>query len=76
MKHYAELSNLESEIIRLDTLQSLLRMITEGIDSAEEKDIKNSIWHISEVVEDINQKMSEQFQQLWNNVREDSWNEK
>jgi hypothetical protein len=76
MKHYAELSNLESEIIRLDTLQSLLRLITEGIDSAQENDIKNSIWHISEVVEDINQKMSEQFQQLWNNVREDSWNKK
>lgn len=76
MKHYAELSNLESEIIRLDTLQSLLRMITEGIDAVEEKDIKNSIWHVAEVVEDINQKMSEQFQQLWNNVREDSWNEK
>jgi hypothetical protein len=76
MKHYAELSNLESEIIRLDTLQSLLRLITEGIDSAGENDIKNSMWHISEVVEDINQKMSEQFQQLWNNVREDSWNKK
>jgi hypothetical protein len=76
MKHYAELSNLESEIIRLDTLQSLLRLITEGIDGAGENDIKNSMWHISEVVEDINQKMSEQFQQLWNNVREDSWNKK
>jgi len=76
MKHYAELSNLESEIIRLDTLQSLLRLITEGIDSAQEKDIKNSIWHVAEVVEDINQKASEQFYQLWNNVREDSWNKK
>jgi hypothetical protein len=75
MKYYAELSNLESEIIRLDSMQSLLRLISEGAHNNNEKDVINALWYITGSIEDINEKASQHFQDLWSQVREDSWQE-
>ena len=72
MKYYVELSKLESEIIRLDIVASLLRTIAEGSHNVSSSDITNSLWHISETIEDINAKASDSFQELWDLVREDS----
>jgi len=72
MKYYAELSNLESEIIRLDSMQSLLRLISEGAHNNNEKDVINALWYITGSIEDINEKASQHFQDLWSQVREDS----
>ena len=72
MKYYAELSKLEEQIIRLDSMQSLLRLISEGAQNNHEKDVLNALWYITGTIEDINQNLSQQFQELWDTVREDT----
>jgi hypothetical protein len=72
MKYSTELSNLESEIIRLDTMKSLTRLIAEGSPNCRPEDTVDALWHISEMIEDINEKASQHFQNLWDQVREDS----
>lgn len=72
MKYYAELSKLEDNIIRLDTIQSVLKIIADGVLCSQEQDVQHSLWFILDEIEDINEKVSEQFYQLWNNVRDDS----
>jgi len=76
MKYFAELSDLESEIIRLDTLKSLTRLIAEGSPNCSPEDTVDALWHISETIEDINKKASQHFQTVWDQVREDSWENK
>jgi hypothetical protein len=72
MNYYSELSKLENDIIRLDTVQSMLRIVADGVMSSKEQDVQHSLWFITDEIEDINKKVSEQFYDLWNNVREDS----
>ena len=72
MKYFAELSDLESEIIRLDTMKSLTRLIAEGSPNCRPEDTVDALWHISEMIEDINEKASQHFQTVWDNVRDDS----
>jgi hypothetical protein len=72
MKFYSELSKLEDDIIRLDTVQSMLRIVADGVLCSEEQDVQHSLWFILDEIKDINEKTSRQFYDLWNNVREDS----
>jgi hypothetical protein len=72
MKYFAELSDLESEIIRLDTMKSLTRLIAEGSPNCRPEDTVDALWHISETIEDINEKASQHFQTVWDSVRDDS----
>jgi len=72
MKFYSELSKLEDNIIRLDTVQSMLKIVADGVMSSQEQDVQHSLWFITDEIEDINEKASRQFYDLWNVVREDS----
>jgi hypothetical protein len=72
MKFYNELRKLEDDIIRLDTLQSVLKIVADGVTSSEEQDVQHSLWFILDELKDINQKVSRQFYDLWNHVRDDS----
>ncbi len=75
MKYYAELSKIEDEIIRLDTVKSLLRVVADNTHSVEPQDIQHSLWHICDEVIDINEKISLKFDHLWSDIRDDSCTE-
>jgi len=72
MKFHSELRKLEDDIIRLDTVQSMLKIVADGVLCSEEQDVQHSLWFILDEIKDINEKASREFYDLWNNVREDS----
>jgi hypothetical protein len=72
MKYYKELSEIENEIIRLDTVQSMLKIVADSVMSSQEQDVQHSLWFITDEIENINEKVSQQFYDLWNVVRDDS----
>lgn len=71
MKYYEELSKMEEQVIRLDTVESILRVTSSS--EAEESDIRNIMWQLEKDVADINEKISREFYDLWNKVRDDTW---
>lgn len=74
MKYYDELRSLEQEIIRLDSVESLLRVA--GSTEIRGADMSNIIWMLEGMVEDINKKTSEQFYELFDKIRQDTWHNK
>ncbi len=71
MKHFSELSRLEDQIIRLDALCSLMRAVAGGIGTVSLEDASNSLWHITGSIEDIHEKMRNEFNLLWEKDVED-----
>lgn len=71
MKYFEQLSKIEDQVIRLDTIASILRVTASS--EAEEADIKNILWQLEKDVTDINDKLSYEFYDLWNEVRDDTW---
>ena len=76
MKYWTELSDIETQIIRLDTLTSLLRVISIGAEQANHEDVKNSLWYIQGSIEDIHDCMRARFNELWDMVRDEPEPEK
>ena len=75
MKYWTELTELETQIIRLDTLASLLRVISIGAEQANHEDVKNSLWYIQGSIEDIHDCMRARFDELWDMVRDEDTQE-
>ncbi len=65
MKYYAELSKMEDQIIRLDTLCSTMRAIAGGVGSVSLEDASNALWHVTGSIEDIHEKLRSEFDELW-----------
>lgn len=72
MKYYTELSNLESELIRLETIASLVSVITAGFDEVNAKDIQNSLFHLEDALKGVNDNLRVEFDVLWDAVRTDT----
>ena len=71
MKYYSELSNIETQIIRLSAMSSVLRVISIGAEQANTEDIRNALWYIEGSIEDIHDSLNVQFNELWEVVRDD-----
>ena len=71
MKYFNNLTAVESEIIRMDSLSSLLNVLAEGADTSNQEDIENCIWQAKELADSINENLAEEFQNLWDTVRDD-----
>jgi hypothetical protein len=71
MKYYSELSNIETQIIRLSAMSSVLRVISIGAEQANTEDIRNALWYIEGSIEDIHDSLNIQFNELWEVVRDD-----
>jgi uncharacterized protein YjgD (DUF1641 family) len=74
MKYWNELSELEREVIRMDTLESMLTILTKSIDQTEKEDVENFLWQILELVEDMNVSLTEKYANLFDCVRNDAHN--
>lgn len=72
MQYYDKLRDLELEIIRLDSVESLIR-IAANSDSPSGADIQNLLWYLEGSMTNINESISEKFYDLWEQVRTESW---
>lgn len=73
MNYYTQLNNLETELIRLDTLTSLVSVITAGFEnSANYKDLQNTMYLLEDSLNQTNEKIRYQFDELWNVIRDET----
>ena len=73
MKYWTELSNIETQIIRLESLESLLRTVASGVPYTNLEDAENAIWYIAGSIEDIHGSLRNEFNELWDVVRNESF---
>jgi hypothetical protein len=71
MKYWNELTAVESELIRLESLKSLTTVVANGIESSNYTDVENAIWHLLGSLEDISQKSYEAYNVLFEVIRSD-----
>lgn len=71
MKYFGELSDIESQIIRLSSMSSVLRVISLGAQDANEEDVKEALWYIEGSIEDIHKELSCAFSELWESISND-----
>ena len=72
MKYYKELSDIETESIRLEVVTSLVRAINSGHPDLTRDELSNCLHHIEDQLLDINSQLVEKFNLLWATVRDDS----
>ena len=71
MKHFAQLTNVENQVIRLAEMRHLLAVIVNGADSSSKEEVDSAIAYIEGSIDDISAKLSEEFQTLWDTIAED-----
>ena len=75
MKYWNHLNSLESEIIRVDSLKSLFTVIANGIETSNVEDIESALQYVEGSLQDINARLRESFDELWEAVRVEEWQE-
>ncbi len=68
MKHFVELTNVENQVIRLAEMRNLLAVIVNGADTSSKEEVDSAIAYIQGSIDDISEKLSEEFQVLWDHV--------
>jgi hypothetical protein len=72
MKYWTELTAVESELIRLESLKSLTTVVANGIESSNYTDVENAIWHLLGSLEDISEKSYDAYNALFGIIRADN----
>lgn len=72
MKYFNNLTAVESEVIRIGYLRSMLTVISNAIESSNMEDIENCIWQAKELADSISENIGEEFQNLFDEIREDT----
>jgi len=76
MKYWNSLNALETEVIRVSELNNLLNLVTNGVEAGSTNEqIQSGLYTISGMLEDINQKLDDKFQNLFKEIREDTFTE-
>lgn len=71
MKHWNTLTNMETQVIRVGEFKVLLDLIARSMDSGvNESEIQTAMYTLLGMIEDINDKLSDNFQTLWNEIRD------
>ena len=77
MKHYKELSDIETVIINLEVLTRTVRVLTFGVPEADRRDVEYTLHNITDQLNMFNAILRENFDILFDAVREeDKKNEK
>ena len=71
MKYWTELNNLETQIIRLETIRSLFSVLANGAEESSEEDIRNALWYVEGSLTDIHGELRSEFDELWEHVLSD-----
>jgi len=75
MKYWTELSNLETQIIRLETMRSLFSVMASGAEESSAEDVRNALWYVEGSLNDIHDELRSDFEALWETVREEHFDE-
>ena len=75
MKYWAELNNLESQIIRLESMRSLFSVMASGAEESSAEDIRNALWYVEGSLNDIHNELRNDFDALWETVRNEDFDE-
>jgi uncharacterized protein (DUF2267 family) len=62
---YKELTAIEEEIIRFDTMRSLFTLMTNGLEASNIEDIRNSLYYVEGSLKDIHDSLRSKFDELW-----------
>jgi hypothetical protein len=71
MKYWTELNNLETQLIRLDSMRSLFSVMASGTEESNSEDIRNALWYIEGSLSDITHNLRSEFDELWEVVKND-----
>jgi hypothetical protein len=73
MKYFEKLRELENAHIDLECLNSVVKMIDPHIHDL--PDVDNSLTVVKNMLDLTNANIKDRFQELWNEIRDDSWDE-
>jgi len=71
MRHYKELTDIEDVSIKLSVLEGAARAMTYGIGNCNRNDVEFVMHHLTDQIEDLNIKLREHFDVLFNKIREE-----
>ena len=71
MKHWSELNNLETQIIRLEEMRSLFSVLANGAEESNPEDIRSALWYIEGSLISIHQDLRSEFDELWEHILSD-----
>ena len=76
MKHFDRLTELECALVKLDTFVSTMRVLTEGAEGVNRKDILSMMYFMTENLENISNDGMSCFQILFNEIKNEQENKK
>lgn len=72
MKHWSELTGLETEIIRVGEFKNLFKLLVAGVENdADMKVIQSAIYTLEGMIDDIDSTLYEKFQTVWDCVKDE-----
>jgi hypothetical protein len=72
MKHWSELTELESEIIRVGEFKNLFKLLVAGTENYTDiKVLQSAIYTLEGMIDSIDSTLYEKFQTVWDAVRDD-----
>ena len=75
MKYWSELSRIETQIIRLETMRSLFSVMASGAEESSAEDVRNALWYVEGSLNDIHNELRNDFDALWETVRNEDFDE-
>ena len=70
MKHWGELNELETEIIRVSEFKNLFKLLVAGTENyVDIKVLQSAIYTMESMIDDIDSTLYEKFQTVWDAVR-------
>jgi len=76
MKHWGELTDLETEIIRVGEFKSLFKLLVAGVENdTDMKTLQSAIYTMEGMIDDIDSTLYEKFQTVWDAVKFEVENE-
>jgi hypothetical protein len=76
MKHWSELTELETEIIRVGEFKNLFKLLVAGTENyVDIKVLQSVIYTLEGMIDDIDSTLYEKFQTVWDAVRDESFSE-
>ena len=76
MKHWGELTDLESAIIRVGEFKNLFKLLVAGSENyVDVKVLQSAIYTLEGMIDDIDSTLYEKFQTVWDSVKYESFSE-
>ena len=76
MKHWNELTELETEIIRVSEFKNLFKLLVAGTENyVDIKVLQSAIYTMETMIDDIDSTLYEKFQTVWDSVKYESFSE-